>query len=80
MISVSEFNTKAAILVSKLNMLWVLMRRQQEGTLMDEGVSLFSRTLREANLLHREMFPELEHDLYSDDVMMEFIEGEDEDE
>lgn len=79
MMPINEFNAKAAILGSKLSMLWILMRKQQEGTLMDEGVSLFRRTLDEANRLHREMFPELEHDLYSDDIMMQFIEG-DEDE
>jgi len=69
MLNEEEFTLKATLLGSTLSGLWLYMYRARTAGLTDEGYETFKRILSEVNRLHREMFPDFEHDLYSDDLI-----------
>ena len=68
MLNEKDFQMKALLLGSKLSGLWLFVYQALTLGVTPERMELIERVLSEVNRLHREMFPDFEHALYSDDL------------
>ena len=69
MLEQKQFQLKAQLLGSKLSGLWLFVYEALTLGATPERIERIRRVLSEVNRLHGEMFPELEHGLYSDDFL-----------
>jgi hypothetical protein len=65
----TQFQKKALLLGSKLSGLWLFMYQAMTLGVTPERLDTIRHKLHEVNRLHTELFPELEHSLYSDDFL-----------
>jgi hypothetical protein len=70
MLDQKQFQMKAVLLGSKLSGLWLFVYQALTLGATPERMELIRRVMNEVNQLHQEMFPELEHSLYSDDFLL----------
>lgn len=75
MLEEKQFQMKALLLGSKLSGLWLFVYQALTLGVTPERMDLIERVMSEVNRLHREMFPDFEHALYSDDLIS-MIEGD----
>mgnify|MGYP000238690090 CR=1 FL=1 len=68
MLSDQEFNHKALELLEKLSGLWLLMYQIRTMGYGQKRLELIKLVVENVNRLHAEMFPDLEHSLYSDEL------------
>jgi len=75
MLDQDKFQMKALLLGSKLSGLWLFMYQALTLGVTAERLAAIERVLSEVNRLHADMFPDLEHSLYSDDFLS-MLEGQ----
>jgi len=75
MLNQPDFRMKSTILISKLQVLWWSAYQVMTVGPTPERLAGIAAQLHEVDQLHRELFPEFEHSLYSDDFMS-MIEGD----
>lgn len=75
MLEQNQFQMKSLLLGSKLAGLWLFVYQAVTLGVTQEWMDAIQRVMSEVNRLHREMFPDFEHALYSDDLLS-MIEGD----